>query len=85
MAHTVNETVDVITACQSSSHHKLVPKVMHWHNQTYTFTRLGLRHPTKLGRRMVHVFDMADDSHCFRLEFDAESLLWTLRSVSDGL
>lgn len=85
MTHTVDEIVDVIATCQKVSSHKLVPKIMQWGSRTYTFNRLGFRHPTKVGKRMVHVFDMADETHSYRLEFDAESLQWRLKSISDGM
>lgn len=85
MTHQVNELVDVIATCQKASSHKLVPKVMEWQGRTYSFTQLGFRHPTRAGQRMLHVFDMADQTHTYRLEFDAESLQWQLKSISDGL
>lgn len=44
-------------------------------------TELALRHPTEAGRRMVHVFHVSDGSNGYRLEFDAETLTWTLVSV----
>jgi hypothetical protein len=46
------------------------------------FSELGLYHPTTVGRRMIHVFDMSDGGSDYRLEFDAERLVWKLRSIS---
>jgi hypothetical protein len=34
---------------------------------------------------MVHVFDMSDGTHDYRLEFDAERLTWTLVSMLAGV
>jgi hypothetical protein len=59
------------------------PKKMEWDGRTVAFTETGLRHPTKKGARMVHVFDMTDGNADYRLEFDAEQLTWTLVSISD--
>jgi hypothetical protein len=83
--HQLDEIVYIVATCQKDGAHKLVPKIMEWQGRTYRFTCLGFRHPTQRGKRMLHVFDMADETHSYRLEFDAESLLWKLRSISDGM
>jgi len=59
------------------------PKRMEWNGRSIEFTEAGLRHPTKKGQRMVHVFDMSDGNADYRLEFDAEALNWLLVSVSE--
>jgi hypothetical protein len=33
---------------------------------------------------MIHVFDMSDGEADYRLEFDAESLTWTLIAMLEG-
>lgn len=60
-----------------------MPVRMIYRGREYNFTELGLRHPTQQGKRMVHVFDMSDGSADYRLEFDAEQLVWDLISISD--
>lgn len=62
---------------------KCFPKKMEYEGKSVIFTETGLRHPTKKGRRMVHVFDMTDGEADYRLEFDAEGLTWTLVSITD--
>jgi hypothetical protein len=59
------------------------PKRMLYKNKEYNFTELGLKHPTKKGKRMIHVFDMTDGLADYRLEFDAEALTWTLICITD--
>jgi hypothetical protein len=59
------------------------PKRMEWDGKRVDFTETGMRHPTKKGLRMVHVFDMTDGTADYRLEFDAERLSWTLISIAD--
>ncbi len=59
------------------------PKKMEWGGKSVIFTEQGLRHPTKKGQRMIHVFDMTDGNADYRLEFDAESLTWTLVYIAD--
>lgn len=56
---------------------------MEYQNKTIEFSETGLRHPTKKGQRMIHVFDMTDGNADYRLEFDAAALTWTLISIAD--
>lgn len=61
-----------------------LPWKMKYKNQEIIFTKLGMRHPTAKGRRMIHVFDMSDGNNDYRLEFDAEHLTWNLISMVPG-
>lgn len=81
----VNERVAVIARYRIEDARSLCfPAKMRWRNNEITFIALGLRHDTRKGARMVHVFDMSDGSSDYRLEFDAEALTWTLISVLGG-
>jgi hypothetical protein len=62
---------------------KCFPKRMEHQGRVIEFAETGLRHPTKKGQRMIHVFDMTDGSADYRLEFDAAALTWTLVSIAD--
>jgi hypothetical protein len=68
---------------QGADRLKCFPKRMEYEGKRVDFTEAGLRHPTKKGQRMVHVFDMTDGTADYRLEFDAERLTWTLIAISD--
>ncbi|MEK7561286.1 MAG: hypothetical protein AAB541_00275 [Patescibacteria group bacterium] len=59
------------------------PKKMEYDGKSVIFTEMGLRHPTRKGQRMIHVFDMTDGNADYRLEFDAEALSWTLVYIAD--
>lgn len=59
------------------------PVRMLYKNQEYSFVEIGLVHPTNQGKKMLHIFDVSDGSADYRLEFDAEQLIWTLISISD--
>lgn len=48
-----------------------------------TITEIGLRHPSMKGQRMVHIFDVTDGMADYRLELDAERLVWHLTCESD--
>ena len=81
----VNKDVSVLAYYFQNAGRRLkcYPKKIEWAGKTVTFTEMGLRHPTKKGQRMIHVFDMTDGQADYRLEFDAEALNWTLVSISD--
>ena len=80
----INQPVQVVARYGGSGDSAACfPVKMRLSGREYVFTELGLRHPTIKGRRMVHVFDMSDGAADYRLEFDAESLRWTLCYVAD--
>lgn len=78
----INEFVEVATGFYAGG--KAVPHKLRYHSQDITLTTLGLRHPTRQGTRMVHVFDVSDGCNDYRLEFDAERLTWRLISMVPG-
>ena len=82
----INEKVDVVTIFRARESETLVcmPWKMKYGIHEVTFTKLGMRHPTAKGKRMVHIFDMSDGTNDYRLEFDAERLIWTLVSMIGG-
>ncbi|OGL35264.1 hypothetical protein A3F65_01335 [Candidatus Saccharibacteria bacterium RIFCSPHIGHO2_12_FULL_47_16b] len=81
----INKEVSIVAYYfkQGTKRLRCFPKKMEWSGKTVIFTEQGLRHPTKKGQRMIHVFDMTDGSADYRLEFDAEQLTWTLVYVAD--
>ncbi len=82
----INERVAVACTFRLSDPRSLCyPAKMRWRGRDISFTKLGLRHPTTKGSRMLHVFDMSDGDTDYRLEFDAESLTWTLVTISAGV
>ncbi len=48
-------------------------------------TEIGMRHPTKAGKRTMHMFDVTDGGADYRLEFDSERLTWRLTMEGDRL
>lgn len=51
--------------------------------QEITVTEIGLRHPSMQGKRMLHIFDVTDGMADYRLELDAERLVWRLTREAD--
>ena len=82
----VNERVDVVALYRRSGDVSsiCIPCKMRYKNREIILTRLGLRHPTAKGKRMIHVFDVSDGTNDYRLEFDAEGLTWTLVAILEG-
>ena len=81
----VNKDVNVVAYYFQNAGRRLrcFPKRIEYSGKSITFNEMGLRHPTKQGQRMVHIFDMTDGQADYRLEFDAERLNWTLISIAD--
>lgn len=82
----INKRVEVITrfAAHGDPAYLVMPAKMKYGKEEVVFTELGLRHPTKKGQRMIHVFDVSDGANDYRLEFDAEMLTWSLVTIIEG-
>jgi hypothetical protein len=82
----INQKVDVVPIFRAYETELMVcvPWKMKYGIHEIIFTKFGMRHPTSKGKRMVHVFDMSDGVNDYRLEFDAERLIWTLVSMVEG-
>ncbi len=83
----INQRVDVVVIYRQGPEAlaTVTPYKMRYQGQDILFTRLGLRHPTAQGKRMIHVFDVSDGSNDYRLEHDAERLTWTLVAMIPGV
>jgi len=82
----INERVDIVTIYHASGNeqHICEPWKMRYRGQEVVFTVLGMRHPTEKGKRMIHAFNMSDGVNDYRIELDAERLIWTLVYVMGG-
>lgn len=82
----INKRVDVAAVYQKGFDvsANCTPHKMHLDGKEIVFERRAFHHPTAKGQRMVHVFDMTDGLNDYRLEFDAESLTWTLIAIVEG-
>lgn len=82
----INQRVDVVTLFRKGGDMNTLayPYKMRHQGRDIVFTKLGMRHPTAKGKRMVHVFDVSDGVNDYRLEFDAQALTWTLIAMIPG-
>ncbi len=81
----LNKEIDVVAYYFKNAGRRLkcFPKKIEYEGKSIVFEEMGLRHPTKKGHRMVHVFEMTDGRADYRLEFDAQDLNWKLVSIAD--
>jgi hypothetical protein len=80
----VNEVVDVL-AVSKKGRGIVVPLWIKWRNRRYKMKEIGLTHPKREGRVLHHIFEGSDGKLMFRLDYNTESLQWTLIATSDGL
>jgi hypothetical protein len=82
MAETINESVSVDLLSNHVTQ-TVLPWMMKWHGRKYTMTKIGLHYTTREGRTLMHYFSVTDGTSCFKLQFDTETLGWTLLEVAD--
>ena len=79
----LNERIKVVAAFGGGLNPCRPVKFKRLNGREITITEIGLRHPSVLGKRMLHVFDVTDGMADYRLELDAERLTWTLTREAD--
>jgi len=81
----INERVKILAIFSEKQDelHTCIPLRMKFKGYDYTFTEIGLCHPTIKGKRTQHIFDVTDGLADYRLEFDTQRLTWTLISIAD--
>ncbi|HEY5267818.1 MAG TPA: hypothetical protein VII94_01635 [Candidatus Saccharimonadales bacterium] len=82
----INQKVEIIAVFNNGvdASSLCFPAKMKYKNQLIEFSELGFKHPTFRGKKMIHIFEMSDGINDYRLEFDAESLIWTLIAITEG-
>lgn len=81
----LDERVDVVATFGVGLNPCSPRKFRRANGRVVEITEIGLRHPTKQGNRMVHMFDVTDGVADYRLEFDAERLTWRLTMEGDRI
>jgi hypothetical protein len=84
MHEAIREKVDVI-AVFTRSFGGATPRRIRWQGRDYDVKEVGMHHPVRDGRTMHHVFSVVAGALFFRLDFDTETLQWTVEEISDGL
>lgn len=79
----LNEQVKVIVTFGDGLNPCRPLKFKRKNGREVTVTEIGLRHPSMQGKRMLHIFDVTDGLADYRLEMDAERLVWHLTREAD--
>jgi len=79
----LNEQVQVVAVFGNGLNPCRTLKFKRKSGREVTITEIGLRHPSMQGKRMLHIFDVTDGAADYRLEFDAERLIWHLTREAD--
>lgn len=80
----LNERVEVIAAYGDGLNPCRPIKFRRRNGREVIVSEIGLRYPSNQGKRMVHIFDVTDQSADYRLEFDSERLTWHLTREGDN-
>ena len=84
MNEIINEKVGVLTIFDAKNGITL-PKKVKWRNRIYLIEKIGYHHKVRDGRKLLHIFSVANTSIALKLCLDTENLHWILEEVSDGL
>lgn len=84
MHEIIHEQVSVITIYDRNKG-LVIPRKVKWQGRVYTITTIGYHHRIKEGKKLVHVFSVANSSIAMRLLFDTENLHWMLEEISDDM
>lgn len=83
MAEIIDESVSVDLLSNHTSG-AVYPWVIHWRQNRYIISKVGLHHTTREGRTLYHIFSVSDGNTYFKLRFDTDTLGWRLLEV-DGI
>jgi hypothetical protein len=82
MRETLHETISVLFLSDRDGGR---PVKLRWQGKTRPLLKLGFHHTVREGRVLHHIYSMSDDVLFYRLDFNTETLKWSLEEVSDGL
>lgn len=80
----MDEKISLTSEFQSDKNKWLI-KQINWNNRQYNIEKLGLYYREKRGKGLYHIFFVCSKQLCFKLELEAEKLIWRLTEISDGL
>ncbi|MDP2874470.1 MAG: hypothetical protein Q8N84_04235 [bacterium] len=83
MTEKIGEKVEV--ACQSlPPTGRLTPTKLRWRGREYPVEKIGLHFPLRQGKTLHHIFSIVAGGNFFKLDFDTESLVWTLEEAGES-
>ena len=84
----MREKVDKIVSVESKfwgDKKKLSVNKINWNNRDYLIEKLGMYYKQKKGQKLYHIFFVSGGGRGFKLILEADSLIWKLEEISDGL
>lgn len=75
MLEQINEPVEVATVFKQG---KIIPFKFLWQGKEYFIKKINLNYSTWQGRSKLYFFAVSDTVNYFKLQFDSDSLQWTL-------
>jgi hypothetical protein len=82
MIQKIKTPVSVVTVYDHKKR-QVFPRALLWEGKIYQLIKIGLHHTYRQGRKLLHVFSVANQEMFFRLVLDTETLHWTLEEVGD--
>ena len=79
----IHEKVSVI-AIYDGDKRQTIPYALKWRGQIHKIVKVGYHHTQRSGRTLQHIFSVVSSTLAFRLNFDTDTLSWTLEEISDG-
>jgi len=75
MYQTINEPIQVVSNFKDG---KILSLKFLWKDREYLFNKINLTYHHFEGRVKFYYFTVSDSANYFKLQFDADSLNWTL-------
>ena len=79
----VNELVSVLFTFNAETK-AIKPQKLKWRGRVYPITKIGYYHKVRIGRNLLHIFSVCNDSLAFKLCLDSDNLHWTLQEVYEN-
>ncbi|MEO8065596.1 MAG: hypothetical protein ABI643_01925 [Candidatus Doudnabacteria bacterium] len=78
MLEQINEPIDVIVRFAGN---KAIPAKFLWHDREILIQKINLVYSSFVGRTKFYYFAVSDSVNYFKLQFNTETLGWTLLEV----
>jgi len=75
MLEQINEPIEVATVFKQG---RIIPFKFFWKGREYLVKKINLNYSTWEGRSKIYFFAVSDNTNYFKLQFDSNSLHWTL-------
>ncbi|HEX5430135.1 MAG TPA: hypothetical protein VFX17_03625 [Patescibacteria group bacterium] len=75
MLEQINEPIEVVTIFRQG---KAVPFKFLWNSKEYLVKKVNLSYSSREGQGKIYYFAVSDSVNYFKLQFDTETLNWTL-------